>query len=173
MKSTTKKGLKVHFEGQGYYLTDEDFEYFESIIEEDKTIGWSNLGDAMRFKMKDGRQIALNTADSSFVCEMRTQPVQFRIQAMDLTVDEMNAYISDVKKDVILEIKSLFKKQRKYRETGEPARFEDTDINMMMFELDKEMSIKQIIKAIEKGEISVKKAFEIVEIIENDTYTDE
>ncbi len=172
MKPITIKALQTYFGGNGYILSSDDLDYIVALINEDKTVGWSvDMKNRMYFTLKNGEQISLSSTDSAFVYVMRQQPVEFRIRAMDLTLDEMEIYISEVRNELIQELKKvIFSKKIKSRETGEKYNFLDGYANMQYYELEKELTGKQIISAVQKKEISVGKGFKILRMILEETY---
>lgn len=173
MKQTTIKALERHFYENGYNLTAEDLAYISTLIEEDNTINWnvSITGDRIKFTLKDGRKISLNTTDSAFVLALRDQPAEFKIRIMDLTLEEMESYIYEVREELIKELKKvILSKKIKSRETGEKFNFEDGYINKEYYMLEKEMTGKQIIAAVKKKQISVAKGFKILRMILEESY---
>jgi hypothetical protein len=172
MKQTTIKALYRHFCDKGYNLSDDDLDYIVALIDEDKTIFWNvRMGDRIAFDLKNGRQISLNTTDSAFVLALREQPLEFKIRAMDLTIEEIETYINEIRKELIEELKRVvFSKEIKSRETGEKFNFSDAYINKEYYMLEKEMTGKQIIAAITKKEITVDKGFKILRMILEETY---
>lgn len=171
MNYNSEQAFKNHFSNKGFYINDEDILRIEEIVEADKTIGWSGSSNNLYFDLRDGTQISLNRVDSAFVETMRTFPVEFKIRAMDLTFDDMANYMEIVKKELITELKKVFtSKKIKWKESGEKADYSDGFINKENFGLDKELTGKEIIKAVIKGEISISKGLNIFHIVTEETY---
>lgn len=171
MNYHSEQAFKNHFINKGFFLTDEDILRIEEIVEADKTIGWSGSSNNLYFDLRDGTQISLSRVDSAFIETLRTFQAEFRIRAMALTCEDMETYIEIVRKELLSDLKKVFtSKKIKWRDSGEMADYSDGFLNKENFNLDKELTGVEIIKAVKKGEISISKGYNILNIVKEQVY---
>lgn len=111
----------------------------------------------------DGKKIVLNDRDSGLIISLRAKPSAFRIELLNLTIVELDAYVKSERMKIADSFRKMFENKCSFRETGDLVSWKE--LLRSGLELPDDITPRRLIQQIENGTITIEFTMELLDQI--------
>lgn len=111
----------------------------------------------------NGKKILLSERDSGLIISLRAKPSEFRIELLNLTIVELDAYVKSERMKIADSFRKMFEDKCSFRETGDLVSWKE--LLRSGLELSDDITPRRLIQQIENGTITIEFTIELLDQI--------
>ncbi len=111
----------------------------------------------------NGKKCLLSERDSGLIISLRAKPTEFRVQLLNLTIVELDAYVRSERMKIADSFRNMFQNKCTFRETGDFVTWKE--LLRSGLELPDDITPRRLIQQIENGTITIEFTMELLDEI--------